>query len=340
MIILTNVGTGDTLQVTCGTSVASIAIHASWVDDNSGSVTPGNTNTTITSSTSPTTVSPTITAGHQTSIKTLTIYNTSAVTTLITITHTINGGTGVKMFAYNLQTGETIQYFDTLGFQVIDASGGLKLSATAGRLLAVTVKTSGTTHTISAATTKARVRCIGSGGSGGGNPATASTAGSGGSAGGYVEKLYSNLTPGATFTVAIGAAQTGTSGAAGTAGQITTFTDGVTLITAQGGKAGLLAVAATSVAGGAESAVSTNGDLNGAGAPGQPGISSATTLMGGAGGSTSYGAGGGPNTTNAAAGRAAVGFGGGGGGSSTLATAGALAGGTSGAGVIIIEEYA
>ena len=342
MIILTNPSTTDILRVTCGTSVASIHIHCSWVDDNAGVVTPGNTQTIITSSTSATTVSPAVTSSHQTNIKTLVIHNISATATLITIDiQPISAGTAAVLMTYTLQPNETIQYFDTLGFEVLDAAGGRKVSPASGRLLAVTVKTSGTTFTSTAATTTLRVRCIASGGSGGGNPATASTAGSGGGAGGYVEKLYTAQTPGKTYTVAIGASVNGSSGAAGTIGQITTFTDGVTIITAQAGTAGLLAVASTSVAGGAASAVSTNGDLNGAGAAGENGISSATALQGGAGGNTPYGAGGGTSTTNATVGKsaAALGFGGGGGGSSTLATASAQAGGASGPGVIIIEEY-
>lgn len=337
MILLTS--TSDLIQVITGQAVTTIDVHASFMDYASGTVTPGRTNTRITGAATTTGVgSPG--ASTQRNVKSLTIFNEHATSSCtITIQHT--DGTNIAvLFKYTLLAGETIQYFDTLGFQVLDSAGGLKLTPSAGRLLSVTVKTSGTTHTIGAATKSARVRCVASGGSGGGNPATASTAGSGGGAGGYVEKLYTGLVPGTTYTVAIGGSKAGNSGAAGTAGSDTTFTDGTTLITAKGGTAGLLAVAATSVAGGAESAVATNGDLNSAGAPGAPGVSGAAQNVGGAGGSTSYGAGGGSATANATAGRAAVGFGGGGGGSSTLATAGALAGGASGAGVIIIEEYA
>ena len=94
MLVLTNIGTNDLLQVTCGTSVASVHCHCSWVDDSAGTTfTPGNTNTIITSSTSATTVSAAVTSAHQVNIKALTISNISATATLITITLTINGGT-------------------------------------------------------------------------------------------------------------------------------------------------------------------------------------------------------------------------------------------------------
>src|SRR6202142_3011957 len=278
-------------------------VHASWLDNVSGTITPNRTNTLITAG-APTTTDVVASPGSGTrNVKTMTVYNSSAgSSTGLTIQHT-DGSTVSVLFKYTLGAGETIQYFDTLGFQVIDAAGGLKLSPSAGRLLKRSVVTGGTTFTSTAATTSLLVRCIGSGGSGGGNPATASTAGSGGGAGGYVDKLYTAQPPNKTFTIAIGAAKTGTSGAIGTAGGATTFTAGVTLITANGGSAGLLAVAATSVAGGAGAAISTNGDVNGSGDPGEDGISSATALQGGSGGSTPYGAGGGTSTTNLAVGK-------------------------------------
>jgi hypothetical protein len=123
MIILTNAGTADTLQVTCGTGVTSVECHTSWVDDNSGAMTPGNTNTTITGSTSATTVHTAVTSGHQVNIKTLTVRNVSATATLITISHTINGGTPVVLMTATLQQNYTIQYFDGGPFQVLDPNG-------------------------------------------------------------------------------------------------------------------------------------------------------------------------------------------------------------------------
>jgi hypothetical protein len=335
MILL--VSTSDKIQVVTASAVTT-DVHASFTDYNGTTVTPGNQNTAPSTATT-TDVVAAPGSGVQRNIKALAVSNTHASSSnLITIQH-VNASLTVRLFKYTLLAGETIQYFDKDGFYVIDAAGGRKTSPSAGQFLQRTVKTSGTTFTSQMGTRTLWVACLGSGGSGGGNPATANTAGSGGGAGGYVEKLYTGQTGNKVFTCAIGAAVTGTSNAAGTIGQITTFTDGTTLITAQAGNAGLLAVAATSVAGGAASTVATNGDVNGAGEAGQNGISSASAAQGGAGGSTIYGAGGGTSTANATPGKAAVGFGGGGGGSCTIATAGAQAGGTSGAGVIIIEEY-
>jgi hypothetical protein len=336
MILLTS--TSDLIQAVSG-STGNIDVHASYVDYNGTVVTPGRTNTAQITTAATTTIVGSPGASTQRNAKHISIRNAHASTSnAITVQH-YDGTTTTTLVKYTLLAGESLQYWDERGWIVIDASGGIKNSPSAGRLLARTVKTSGTTHTTQMGTTSFWVCCVGSGGSGGGNPATANTAGSGGGAGGYVEKLYNGKVGNQTYTVAIGASKTGTSNAAGTAGDVTTFTDGTTLITAQGGTAGLLAVAATSVAGGAASTVSTNGDLNGAGAAGQDGISGSATAQGGKGGDTIYGAGGGTSTANLTVGKAAVGFGGGGGGSCTLATATAQAGGSSGAGVIIIEEY-
>jgi hypothetical protein len=336
MILLTS--TSDTLAVVSG-STGNIDVHASYVDYNGTVVTPGRTNTVQITTATTTTIVAAPGSSTQRNVKHVSIRNAHATTSnAITVQH-YDGTTTTTMYKYTLLAGESMQYWDERGWIVMDSSGGIKNSPSAGRLLLRTVKTSGTTHTTQMATTSFWVACVGSGGSGGGNPATANTAGSGGGAGGYVEKLYTGKVGNQTYTVAVGASKNGSSGAAGTAGDVSTFTDGSTLITAQGGTAGLLAVAATSVAGGAASTISTNGDLNGAGAAGQNGISSSTALQGGKGGDTAYGAGGGTSTTNLTVGKAAVGFGGGGGGSCTLATATAQAGGASGAGVIIIEEY-
>jgi hypothetical protein len=263
MILLTS--TSDLIQAVSG-STGNIDVHASYVDYNGTVVTPGRTNTCRSQRRRLLPSSVRRDRSTQRNAKHISIRNAHASTSnAITVQH-YDGTTTTTLVKYTLLAGESLQYWDERGWIVIDSSGGIKNSPSAGRLLARTVKTSGTTHTTQMATTSFWVACVGSGGSGGGNPATASTAGSGGGAGGYVEKLYTGKVGNQTYTVAIGASKNGTSNSAGTAGDVTTFTDGTTLITAQGGSAGLLAVAATSVAGGAASTVSTNGDLNGAGA--------------------------------------------------------------------------
>jgi hypothetical protein len=342
MIILNS--TSDLVQVITGSGVSSILVHSSWVDFSAGvTAAPNRTNTPAIVAATTTTIVASPASSTQRNVKTISIFNSSASPCLITVNHT-DGSNVITLFKYNLQAGETAMYYEGAAsgsaWVVMDANGGLKVSPTTGRLLKRSVVTGGTTFTTTLATTSFKVFLQGGGGGGGGNPATASTAGSGGSAGGYAEKYFTGVVGNTTYTIQIGAAGAGASGANGTAGTSTLITVGATTVTANGGNFGLLAVAATSVAGGASPAVSTNGDLNSGGEPGEEGVSSATSLVGGSGGGCNYGAGGGTSTTNATTGKAAIGFGAGGGGSSTLATAGALAGGAGAAGVMVIEEYA
>jgi len=97
-------------------------------------MTPGNTNTTITNSTAATTVNAAITTGHQTNIKTLTVRNVSATNTLITVSHTINGGTAVVLMTATLLPNYTIQYFDGGPFQVLDNNGAQLVNYTGATL--------------------------------------------------------------------------------------------------------------------------------------------------------------------------------------------------------------
>lgn len=142
MIILVGNTTPDVLQVTCGTGVTSVECHCSWIEDNSGAMTPGNMNTTINGSTSPTTIHTPVSTGQQMNIKTLTVRNVSATNTLITISHTINGGTPVVMLTATLLPNYTIQYFDGGTFGILDNNGaqlvnsaGTTLSKIAGAAL-------------------------------------------------------------------------------------------------------------------------------------------------------------------------------------------------------------
>src|SRR5438105_613062 len=144
MILLTS--TSDLLQVITASPVSTIYVHATFMDYAAGVVTPGRTNTQITAGApTTTTVVASPASATQRNVKSLVIQNGHASSSdTITIQHT-DGSTVAQLFKYTLLAGETIQYFDTLGFQVLDAAGGLKQAAATGRLLGVTVKTSGTT---------------------------------------------------------------------------------------------------------------------------------------------------------------------------------------------------
>lgn len=217
-----------------------------------------------------------------------------------------------------------------------------------GRLLKLTVLTSGTgaTFTFQASTTSAYVEVVGGGGGGGGASHVASKCGpgAGGGGGGYASKWYSSITGSSTKTYTVGGSANGGSAGAnpGTAGNDSTFDNGGTVITAKGGGSGAAGTAvntATVYAGGAGGAVSTNGDVNGAGQPGQVGVAlSGTVGWAGSGGSSIWGCGGASRTAEAA-GIAGAGFGSGGSGGLSFGTAD-KAGGNGAGGCIVVWEFA
>lgn len=213
-----------------------------------------------------------------------------------------------------------------------------------GRFLQNTCFSTGVAIVLNAATNKIRVR-LQAGGGGGGGVATAAVSGGGaggGSAGGYAEKTFA-VTPGGTYTYAVGTAGTASGAFAsnGGVGGNTTFTVGGTTVTTVGGNGGIGITAAVAIdaIGGAAPAISTNGDLNATGAPGGPGASvSATVCLSGAGGSSLFGAGGNAfNTQNA--GSPATGNGAGGSGGCCVNGGASVGGGAGTAGLICVDEY-
>jgi hypothetical protein len=213
----------------------------------------------------------------------------------------------------------------------------------------------GGTYTASAGVTSQMVEIVGAGG--GGNGATAGAAanlalGAGGGAGGYCKRRYT-IVAGGTGTVVIGTAGTAganTGAAAGTGGN-STFTDGTTLITANGGVGALgtsgfgFIPSGTSVlsapGAGHGGAVSTNGDVNSLGAQGSPGFRTAGvtgTSISGAGGASFFSGGGRALTAQGNGNAGALGSGGSGG--LSVNGGAAVTGGAGGAGLCIITEYA
>lgn len=211
-------------------------------------------------------------------------------------------------------------------------------------VIAVRVLTNGTTsYTPTPGTRDIIIELWGGGGSGGGAVATGAatvSVGGGGGSGGYLKKRIANIGAG-PFTVAIGGGGTGASGLAGNAGGVTTFNDGTTTYTANGGGAGAVSAAVgvvTAADGGIRAGVSTNGDINGYGVKGQFGlVCTTTTGFGGWGASTSLGGG--------ASGAQATGAGssggtntGSGGGGAMGNNAAAQTGGNGAAGLMVITE--
>lgn len=342
MLLLTS--TSDVISVITSTA-ANIDVHASWVDSLAPStITPGRTNTAIAAAAT-TTVVAAPAASTQRNVQTLNIRNKHATTSnLVTIRH-FDGTVTAELFDVTLLAGEELSFMDGVGFRVIDVTGATKTVTATGRYLGTSVLTAGTTFTTSASTNSIFIRVQGGGGGGGGcsSLGAAAAAAGGGGGGGYAEKTFA-VTPSTNYTYAIGAAGAGVSNAAGANGGNSTFAVGATTVTAFGGTGGPVATAATTLttrAGGAGGVVSTNGDLNSAGMPGNYGvvlIVATPIVAAGCGGSSDFG-GGGLGIVAVGNGNNGAGFGGGGGGSATGAAA-VRTGGNGTAGVIIVDQYA
>lgn len=257
----------------------------------------------------------------------------------------VNAAGTVDLFKVTLAVGEWLIWNENGVLFVYAVDGSVKSSAGPGRYLRSNVLTTGTSYSTGADCSMIKVKLQGGGGGGGGctSVASAAAAAGGGGGGGYAEKTFP-VSPSTAYAYTIGAAGAGNSAAAGGNGGSTTFVVGATTVTAPGGTGGPQAVAATTLtarAGGAGGAVSTNGDVNTAGMPGEPGtvlIVATPIVASGNGGSSQFG-GGGLGLVAAGAGVAGTGAGAGGGGSATGASA-ARAGGAGTAGQIIVEEYA
>lgn len=342
MLLLTS--TSDLLQVVTGSAV-NMDVRADWVDLSGSTVTPSRTNTPQITTATTTTVVGSPASSTQRNVQGFSIRNTDAANSnAVTVQH-YDGTTTVTIIKYTLLAGEVL-FYQNNEWYVIDASGGVKNSPSAGRLLKVSVLTSGTTFTSQMSTTSIRVKMVGGGGGGAGctSVATAASYGGGGGGGSYAEKLYTGQVGNKTYTISIGSLGAGASGALGGTGGNTTFTDGTTLVTANGGIGAPVATASASLtayAGGAGGAVSTNGDLNSGGMPGEFGVSlvpATPTGVSGKGGDSQYGSGG-VGKTAVGNGNSALGFGAGGGGAATGAST-VRTGGSGTAGCIVVEEYA
>jgi hypothetical protein len=213
------------------------------------------------------------------------------------------------------------------------ASGTITLPAATGTLAVGSLNlikfTSSGTHTIVCSSELATL--VGGGGGGGG--ATSANNGGGGASGGYAVKNLSGLTIGSTITVTVGAAGAGSAGAngsAGTASSIASGTQTITTVTANGGGGGSTQAGAIATPGTA-AAVSTNGDINGAGTPGNWGV---VSLIGGNGSATFLG-GAGVGGANVVGGSAIVNTGSGGGGAGGPSSS--LSGGNGAAGIVMFE---
>lgn len=105
MLLLTS--TSDIIRVVTGASVSTITVHASWVDNASGTITPGRTNTNISTATT-TTVVAAPGASTQRNVKALMITNNNATTSCqVTVQH-FDGTTSTDLMGVTLKAGENV----------------------------------------------------------------------------------------------------------------------------------------------------------------------------------------------------------------------------------------
>ena len=106
--------TSDKIRVT-SSGAADLHVHASWVDLNGSTVTPGRANTVITTATTADVVA---SPGASTSrnVKTLTIRNVDATdSTIVTVIHT-DGTNAMQLYQAFLAPGAQIHYIEGAGF--------------------------------------------------------------------------------------------------------------------------------------------------------------------------------------------------------------------------------
>jgi hypothetical protein len=217
------------------------------------------------------------------------------------------------------------------------------VSAAKGSPLAVVVISATSVFTPTASATCAFFECWGGGGGGGGTSqggAGSAAAGGGGGAGGYSAKFVAAIT-GSVYSITIGAS--GAGGPAASSGGTGGSTLVSTVISAAGGVGGAVMNASTfflPVAGGAGGAVTTGGDINIAGNPGQPGLrGSGTSAMAGNGGVGNKLGGGGLGAVADGAGGAAGPGSGAGGGGGMCSGGTSRAGGDGSVGCVVVTLY-
>jgi hypothetical protein len=125
-VFLTLTSVTDQIQLVTG-QAASIDVHASWADNNAGTVTPGRTNTAAITTATTTVVVDHPASGQQRGITFLSVRNKHATVACdCTLQHT-DGSTTETIMKTTLQPGEALICFrDT--FQQLLASGAPKTS--------------------------------------------------------------------------------------------------------------------------------------------------------------------------------------------------------------------
>lgn len=119
MLILSSAS--DIIRVVTGTATTTIEVHASWVDNVSGTITPGRTNTRITGALTTTVVaSP---ASGQRNVKGLYITNNSSGTTCSLGVEHYDGTNSIEIMQFNLLPGENMTFSEEGRWCHRDANG-------------------------------------------------------------------------------------------------------------------------------------------------------------------------------------------------------------------------
>ena len=104
----------DKLRLITG-SAGQVTVHASWMDNVSGAIAPGRTNTAPITTATTTDIVPSPSAGVFRNIKTLHVHNAGGAANTVTVVHT-DGTTPVELHRAVLGPAETLQYIDEVGF--------------------------------------------------------------------------------------------------------------------------------------------------------------------------------------------------------------------------------
>lgn len=121
MLLLTS--TSDIVRIVTASAVSTITVHASYVDNNAGTITPGATNTNITTATT-TTIVASPGSGVQRNVNSIFITNNNTSSSCaITVQH-YNGTTSTDLMGFTLLPGENCVLDETGKWTHHDASGG------------------------------------------------------------------------------------------------------------------------------------------------------------------------------------------------------------------------
>jgi len=121
MLLLTS--TSDLVRVVTGTGSSSIKVHASWVDNASGTITPGRTNTADITTATTTTIVASPAVSTQRSVRHINIRNNHAsAAEIVTVTHD-DGTTVEQLFTVTLAAGESLVYGENGIWVYYDANG-------------------------------------------------------------------------------------------------------------------------------------------------------------------------------------------------------------------------